>query len=169
MSIKTTCYMTLGVMKCTLTISCIFWDFILSRYGNLSNWWPFSPPSLNISQPGELSPGAFPNIPPPPFANGGKYPYPPGLLGFPGFLAQHPYGLERRSSSKSPTPEPAQSPSLREEEGSGNIWHPLSRIKVENNQNEGMGGFSEQEDQQEAEAEAHGGDNEESESRDAEK
>jgi len=129
----------------------------------------FSPPSLNISQPGELSPGAFPNIPPPPFANGGKYPYPPGLLGFPGFLAQHPYGLERRSSSKSPTPEPAQSPSLREEEGSGNIWHPLSRIKVENNQNEAMGGFSEQEDQQEAEAEAHGGDNEESESRDAEK
>lgn len=56
---------------------------------------------------------------------------------------------------------------MREEEGSGNIWHPLSRIKVENNQNESMGGFNEQEDH--AETDATGGDNDESESRDAEK
>ncbi|XP_017057305.1 LOW QUALITY PROTEIN: homeotic protein spalt-major [Drosophila ficusphila] len=128
-------------------------------------FFPYLPPFFNglPPKPGELSPGAFPNIPPPPFANGGKYPYPPGLLGFPGFLAQHPYGMERRSSSKSPTPEPAQSPSLREEEGSGSIWHPLSRIKVESNQNEAL------EDHQEAEAEAAGGDHEESESRDGEK
>lgn len=95
-----------------------------------------------------MSPGAFANLPPPHFANGGKYPYPPGLLGFPGFLGggqhQHPYAMDRRSTSKSPTSEPAQSPPTREDEtllganggGGGGIWHPLSSIKMENNQNE---------------------------------
>ncbi|KAH8412458.1 hypothetical protein KR009_002329 [Drosophila setifemur] len=133
-------------------------------------FFPYLPPFFNglPPKPGELSPGAFPNIPPPPFANGGKYPYPPGLLGFPGFLGQNPYGMERRSSSKSPTPEPAQSPSLREDEGGmGSIWHPLSRIKVESNQMEAMG--QEQDDHHPmTEAESTGGDHEDPESRDAE-
>ncbi|EDW29152.1 GL19559 [Drosophila persimilis] len=130
-------------------------------------FFPYLPPFFNglPPKPGELSPGAFANIPPPPFANGGKYPYPPGLLGFPGFLGQHPYALERGSSSKSPTPEPAQSPSLRDDELAGNIWHPLSRIKMEHHQNH----LQEQEDQADGETEAGGGAMEldESESRDA--
>lgn len=51
--------------------------------------------------------------------------------------------MDRRSTSKSPTSEPAQSPPTREDEtlmgangGGGGIWHPLSSIKMENNQNE---------------------------------
>ncbi|KAH8305453.1 hypothetical protein KR018_006022 [Drosophila ironensis] len=132
-------------------------------------FFPYLPPFFNglPPKPGELSPGAFPSIPPPPFANGGKYPYPPGLLGFPAFLGQHPYGLERRSSSKSPTPEPVQSPSLREEEAGGNIWNPLSRIKVESNQ--GDGGQDQEHYPPEGETETSGGgENEETESRDTE-
>ncbi|XP_046866654.1 homeotic protein spalt-major [Drosophila willistoni] len=106
-------------------------------------FFPYLPPFFNglPPKPGELSPGAFANIPPPHFSNGSKYPYPPGLLAFPGFLGaaggQQPYNLERRSSSKSPTPEPMQSPPAREDDiGVGPIWHPLSRIKSENNQND---------------------------------
>ncbi|ALC39331.1 maker476, partial [Drosophila busckii] len=102
-------------------------------------FFPYLPPFFNglPPKPGELSPGAFANIPPPHFPNGAKYPYPPGLLGFPGFLGappQQPYShsLERPSSSKSPTPEPAQSPTSREDDN--HIWHPLSRIKLEHNQ-----------------------------------
>ncbi|XP_060653504.1 homeotic protein spalt-major isoform X1 [Drosophila nasuta] len=118
-------------------------------------FFPYLPPFFNgmPPKPGELSPGAFGNIPPPHFANGAKYPYPPGLLSFPGFLGAgqhphphpHPYAMERRSTSKSPTSEPAQSPSSREDEGSlgSNIWHPLSSIKLENNQNESTGNQSE--------------------------
>lgn len=52
--------------------------------------------------------------------------------------------MDRRSTSKSPTSEPAQSPPTREDDtmlmgsngGAGGIWHPLSSIKMENNQNE---------------------------------
>lgn len=73
--------------------------------------------------------------------------------------------MDRRSSSKSPTPEPVQSPSLREDEAAGgNIWHPLSRIKVESNQNDVMGHESEEPVQEQAETEAGavgGGDPEE--------
>lgn len=49
--------------------------------------------------------------------------------------------MDRRSTSKSPTSEPAQSPPSREDEGGvgNNIWHPLSSIKMENNQNESSG------------------------------
>lgn len=110
-----------------------------------------------LSQPGELSPGAFGNIPPPHFANGAKYPYPPGLLSFPGFLGAgqqpHPYAMERQSDSKSPMSDPAQSPPSREDEGSlgHNIWHPLSSIKMESNQNESTGNQSEMEQDPELE------------------
>ncbi|BFF95816.1 homeotic protein spalt-major [Drosophila madeirensis] len=130
-------------------------------------FFPYLPPFFNglPPKPGELSPGAFANIPPPPFANGGKYPYPPGLLGFPGFLGQHPYALERGSSSKSPTPEPAQSP----DEVASNIWHPLSRIKMENNQNEGHQLHEQEQAEAEGETEADRLEAEESESRDADK
>ncbi|XP_020803819.1 LOW QUALITY PROTEIN: sal-like protein 3, partial [Drosophila serrata] len=122
-------------------------------------FFPYLPPFFNglPPKPGELSPGAFPTSL-------------RRLLPMEeSFLGQHPYGMDRRSSSKSPTPEPAQSPSLREEEmGAGSIWHPLSRIKVEGNQGEAL--LHEQDDQAEAETEATGGgDMEESESRDAEK
>ncbi|XP_041449775.1 homeotic protein spalt-major [Drosophila obscura] len=134
-------------------------------------FFPYLPPFFNglPPKPGELSPGAFANLPPPPFANGGKYPYPPGLLGFPGFLGQHPYAMERGSSSKSPTPEPAQSPSLRDDELASNIWHPLSRIKMENNQSEAVGHSLHE--QEEGDGEAGGGalEPDESESRDADK
>lgn len=52
-----------------------------------------------------------------------------------------------RSNSKSPTSEPAQSPASREDDGalSNTIWHPLSSIKMENNQNESIGNQSEKE------------------------
>ncbi|KAH8306751.1 hypothetical protein KR044_012574, partial [Drosophila immigrans] len=135
-------------------------------------FFPYLPPFFNgmPPKPGELSPGAFGNIPPPHFGNGAKYPYPPGLLSFPGFLGAgqhpnphpHPYALERRSTSKSPTSEPAQSPSSREDEGSlgSNIWHPLSSIKMENNQNESTSNQSEleqdQEDNGDGDGDGHG-------------
>ncbi|XP_030555634.1 homeotic protein spalt-major [Drosophila novamexicana] len=117
-------------------------------------FFPYLPPFFNgiPPKPGELSPGAFTNIPPPHFANGAKYPYPPGLLSFPNFLGgaglhhQYAHGVER-SNSKSPTSEPAQSPASREDDGalSNTIWHPLSSIKMENNQNESIGNQSEKE------------------------
>ncbi|EDW13309.2 uncharacterized protein Dmoj_GI20716 [Drosophila mojavensis] len=128
-------------------------------------FFPYLPPFFNgiPPKPGELSPGAFANIPPPHFANGAKYPYPPGLLGFPNFLGgagvhhQYPHAAER-SSSKSPTSEPAQSPASREDDGalSNHIWHPLNNIKVENNQNENIGSQSEleQEDNGNTDADA---------------
>ncbi|XP_030384187.1 homeotic protein spalt-major [Scaptodrosophila lebanonensis] len=98
-------------------------------------FFPYLPPFFNGLPPktGERSPEMFPNIPP------------PGLLGFPSFLgAQQHYNLThavqmgRRSSSKSP-PTHSASPdsgtrtamSPLHEDG---IWHPLSRIKTENNQ-----------------------------------
>ncbi|EDV98816.1 homeotic protein spalt-major isoform X2 [Drosophila grimshawi] len=132
-------------------------------------FFPYLPPFFNgmPPKPGELSPGAFANIPPPHFANGAKYPYPPGLLSFPGFLGgagghhQHPYGGVERGNSKSPTSEPAQSPASREDDSglSNNIWHPLSSIKMENNQNESTGNQSEQEQEPEPEQEQDQEDN----------
>lgn len=104
------------------------------------------------TQPGDLSPGAFPNLTPPHFPNGanaGKYP--PGLLGLPPFLAP-PYnfpGMTPQShgergqgdNSKSPTPTRDDNRRLESPTRCSTLektapWHMLGKIKTENNQNE---------------------------------
>ncbi|XP_049309634.1 sal-like protein 3 isoform X2 [Bactrocera dorsalis] len=104
-------------------------------------FFPYLPPFFNglPPKPGDLSPGAFPNLTPPHFPNGanaGKYP--PGLLGLPPFLAP-PYnfpGMTTQShgdNSKSPTPTRDDNRHL---ESPSAPWHMLGKIKTENNQND---------------------------------
>uniref|UniRef100_A0A0K8V8F0 Homeotic protein spalt-major n=1 Tax=Bactrocera latifrons TaxID=174628 RepID=A0A0K8V8F0_BACLA len=112
-------------------------------------FFPYLPPFFNglPPKPGDLSPGAFPNLTPPHFPNGanaGKYP--PGLLGLPPFLAP-PYnfpGMTTQShgdNSKSPTPtrddnRHLESPSRGSALDTTAPWHMLGKIKTENNQND---------------------------------
>ncbi|XP_054083013.1 sal-like protein 3 isoform X2 [Zeugodacus cucurbitae] len=115
-------------------------------------FFPYLPPFFNglPPKPGDLSPGAFPNLTPPHFPNGasaGKYP--PGLLGLPPFLAP-PYNFPGMPShgehgqgdnSKSPTPtrddsRRLESPSRGSALETTAPWLMLGKIKTENNQND---------------------------------
>ncbi|XP_037927668.1 homeotic protein spalt-major [Teleopsis dalmanni] len=109
-------------------------------------FFPYLPPFFNglPPKPGEISPGAFPNIPPPHFPNGTAPKYPPGLLGFPPFLGA-PYNfsnmqqLERLNNTASPTT--TLDESKREDSPKSvlerSAWNAsIGKIKTENNQND---------------------------------